>query len=418
MTPENARIGARLKAAREARGWTQRELAMKVADHLGEELTTNRSTLVEYVKRWERGRAGVSLPNQRALAAALGIPRQQLFDLTNDVEDPVQRREFLGVTAGLAVAPWAASPPDPTRKIGADDVEQLRRRTARLRRLDDILGGRDTYPVYASELSRTRGLLDSATYSETTGRALLTVLAEQAQQAGWAAMDAGRMDAAQTHYSDSMTAASKAGSTALIGNALALMSYQRTATGQAGTEEADAACRVVNPSTPPAVRALLYERAAWAHAMAGPSHTRQVEDALHEARAALTMDGHHDPDWARWVDDVELQVMTGRCWAILRRPDRAVPALEWAMARFDEAHARDASLYLSWLADAHLDAKQIDQAAGTLARSIALGSDVASARPVRRIRAVAARLQPHAAMPAVRQVLDQVKTIAPAPSPA
>lgn len=415
MTPERATIGARLKAARTARGWSQAELAARVADCLGDELTTDRRTLRTYVQRWENGRAGVGPRNQRALAAAFGIPRQQLFDLSVDVEDPVQRREFLGVGVGLAVAPWAAGSPGHGRRIGADDVEQLRRRTARLRRLDDFLGGADTYKVYADELTLTRGLLDAASYSETTGRALLTVVAEQAQQAGWAAMDAGQMDAARVHYRDSMTAASEAGSPALIGNALALMSYQRTAAGQDGTEEADAACRVVDPQTPPAVRALLHERAAWAHAMAGPSHARQVENALNEARTALMTDGQ-GPDWARWVDDVELQVMTGRCWAILRRPDRAVPALTWAMARFEDAHARDKSLYLSWLADAHLDGKQIEEAAQALSYSIALGADVASARPARRIRAVATRLRPHATVPGVRDVLERARTLAPSPA--
>ncbi|WP_141575797.1 helix-turn-helix transcriptional regulator [Actinomadura sp. WMMA1423] len=421
MTPaERTRIGARLKAEREARGLSQRGLAELIAEALGDQFTTDLATLVDYVKRWERGRAGVGPRYQGAIAEALGMSQRGLFDPASVEDDPVQRRSFLGAAAvvGLAVTPWNPGDlPGGARVIGADDVEQLQRRTARLRRLDDVLGGADTYRVYSAEFAATRGLVRTATYNETTERKLLGVLAEQAQQAGWAALDAGQMAAARAHYRDSMTAASEAGHTSLMGNALALMSYHRVTAGQRGTEEADAACRVVDPGTPPAVRALLYERAAWAHAMAGPSHVRQVQENLGAATQALTAAADApDPDWARWVDDVELQIMTGRCWAILRRPDRAVPALEWALARYDDAHARDKCLYMTWLAEAHLEARAIDRAAQTLSKATTLGADVASARPGRRIRAVAARLHPHAATAAVAEVLEKVKRMCPGPA--
>jgi hypothetical protein len=41
--------------------------------------------------------------------------------------------------------------------IGASQVRQLRLRTARLRRLDDQLGGMDTYAIYTSEWQRRNG---------------------------------------------------------------------------------------------------------------------------------------------------------------------------------------------------------------------------------------------------------------------
>ncbi|MEU8799166.1 helix-turn-helix transcriptional regulator [Spirillospora sp. NPDC048819] len=415
MTPsEKVKVGARLKAERQARGWTQRDLAERIAGVMADELTTDIATIIDYVKRWERGRAGVGRRYQRALAESLGIPRCQLFDSADVEDDPVERRQFLGVTAafGLAVTPWDA----PRPRVGVDVLERLQRRTARLRRLDDVLGGADTYRVYASELAATRDLLDAATYTEATGRGLLNILAEQAQQAGWAALDGGQMPAARSLFRDSMTAAAETCNTALMGNALALMSYQRVTAGQRGTAEADAACRLADPRTPGAVKALLHERAAWAHAMAGRAQTRQVEIALDTAREALAGNNDDAPDWARWVDGVELQIMTGRCWAILRRPDRAVPALEWAMARFDDTHARDESLYLSWLADAHVDAREVDRAARTLSHAIALGSDVASPRPRERIRAVAVRLRRHATEPAVADVLEQARTMCASPA--
>jgi hypothetical protein len=45
-------------------------------------------------------------------------------------------------------------------------VARLRNRTARLRRLDDVLGGADTYRVYLDELKATTALADEANYTD------------------------------------------------------------------------------------------------------------------------------------------------------------------------------------------------------------------------------------------------------------
>lgn len=81
-----------------------------------------------------------------------------------------------------------------------------------------------------------------------------------------------------------------------------------------------------------------------------------------------------------WVDETEVQIMAGRCWSELRRPLRAVPILESVLARYDDTHARDKALYLTWLAVAYLDAAEPEQAAAArrdpaLGHSIALGAD-------------------------------------------
>lgn len=62
------------------------------------------------------------------------------------------------------------------------------------------------------------------------------------------------------------------------------------------------------------------------------------------------------PDYAAWIDATELDIMTGRCWSELRRPLRAVPVLERALAGYSDAHARDKALYSSWLAESFIDA--------------------------------------------------------------
>jgi tetratricopeptide (TPR) repeat protein len=297
------------------------------------------------------------------------------------------------------------------RRVDVRLAQHLRLRTARLRHLDDFLGGADTYPLYLSEFDATRSLINEASYTEATGRALLGVLAEQAQQAGWAAFDAGWHPTARRLWKTSMTAATDAGDTSLIANALAHLAYQKVSTARPGVDEADASCRVTGRTTPPAVQALLFERAAWAYAAAGADHEAQVDRALADARAALGRSGEEpSPDWALWVDDVELQIMTGRCWSVLHKPRRAIAALEEALAQYGDTHARDKALYSTWLAEAHLHTGDVEQAAAVLGRAMDLMTGVASVRPYQRVKAVLAQLDLHQDVPAVADLIDQAAT--------
>lgn len=321
------------------------------------------------------------------------------------------RREFLktSAAASLAVGLPELSRPSTGGRVGSDLPEQLRQRTARLRRLDDVLGGGDTYRTYLGEYQATRSLLRHRSYTEETGRGLLSVLAEQAQQAGWAAFDGGRYAEARGLYEASQRAAGDAGDAALAGNALAFLAYQGLRGDgqerQGAVQIAARSCATAGPGAAPGVRALLYERLAWAHAVSG--HADETERALDAAHAALAeVDGTPQPDWVAWVDETELQIMSGRCWTELRRPLRAVPVLESALARYDDSHARDKALYLSWLADSYLTAGEVEQAATVTGRALNLSSGVASVRPRERLEPVLQRLGGHRALPAVADVLE------------
>lgn len=98
----------------------------------------------------------------------------------------VRRRHFLQTAsgAGLAVGMSDLTRPVAGQRIGEDFPAALRQRTARLRRLDDVLGDGDTYRVYVGEYQATKALLRDSSYSQATGRDLLSVLAEQACKPG------------------------------------------------------------------------------------------------------------------------------------------------------------------------------------------------------------------------------------------
>ncbi|MCX4862367.1 helix-turn-helix domain-containing protein [Streptomyces canus] len=328
---------------------------------------------------------------------------------SKEIGTTVRRRSILqaATTTGLAAALPALHSPAAPAQITSGYVDQLRARTARLRRLDDILGGGDTYRVYLSEYQRTKQLLRTSSASDETRRGLLGLISEQAQQAGWAAFDGGQPTEAASLYEESMAAARDAGDGDLLGNALAFLAYQ-TADRDQAAEIAARGCASITSQTPAGVRALLYERLAWACAAA--NRPTDTERALTAARAALEEQGQDEaaPDWAAWVDDTELDIMAGRCWTELRRPLRAVPVLTAALARYDDIHARDKALYLSWLADALLSAGEVEEAARVTGNALDLAVGVASVRPRKRLAPVINQLGQYRQLPAVRDALERM----------
>lgn len=387
-----------LSQRRKAVGLSQEGLA----DRIGVE----RSTVV----RWEAGRTGPRPWLRPLLAEALHVTTDQLDDLLHiqtelepDGESaPVHRREFASLATGLALSPLVR--PRFGSRLGTSEVQQLSQRTARLRRLDDILGGMDTYRVYTTEMKATERLVKDASYSGVTARALMGVLAEQAQMAGWAAFDAGRHADARHHYMRALTAARQSQNPALVANSLAFMAYEK-----ADVETASAGCQAAGNDVTPKVRALLHERLAWTHAVAGDVDA--TERNLDLATEAVTRTSNAvEPDWVFWVDEVEIQIMCGRCWTELHRPMRAVPAMEAALARYDDTHSRDKALYLTWLAHAYLDAGEVEQVVATTHHAMGLASGVGSVRPGQRIGAVLRRLQVHRSLPIVAEVLERARS--------
>jgi tetratricopeptide (TPR) repeat protein len=320
----------------------------------------------------------------------------------------MRRRQFLGTFASLAVPGQSLADPSQSRRLGASDVESLQLHTARLRRLDDVLGGADTYRLYSAQADSTARLLADAQYSEPTGRRLRSLFGEQHQLAGWAAFDAGHHAQGHRHFMDSFHAARDANDPALAGNALAFVAYQETATNKNGTATAQASYETARATATPRVEALLLERMAFAHAAVGDA--RQADTALTQAREALQRaDDRRDPDWVFWVDEQEIDIMAGRCWTELRRPLRAVPVLEDVLARFDDTHGRDKALYLTWLASSYLQAGEIEQAATTLLHAHDLSVGVGSVRPAARIATVARRLDHHRGVREVSHLLDRIR---------
>ena len=396
-------VNERFRSLRQARALTQAELATLVCDEV-ERATGHRPAVdAQAVSRIERGE--ITWPNlatRKALRtllrsnsdADLGLfPKRTRRDA--EMEDATKRRDFLAL-AGLSLVETAP------RRIGAPDLDELHQRLARLRDLDNFLGGADTFRLYGQELAHTERLLRHGSYRESVRVALAELAAEQAQQAGWAAFDAGHTASAVRLYEYSHRAANEAQNAELAANALIQISYA-TGTNNA-LDAAEAACQIVQVDAPARTRALLESRRAWSHAVAGDARSAAI--ALESARSILSGDQSADaPHWSSWVDSTELDIMTGRVWAVLHEPAKAIPPLERALSAFPDHWARDKALYLTWLADAYLDAGEGEHSATITDDALRLASRVASVRPLARVQQVADRLARYGA-PAGRRLVE------------
>ena len=382
----------------------------------------NGTVRAQRVEVFERVADGLHIPGAlfelaprpwESTTPALNTPDSGPVSSTEGEEPPVLRRDFVklgaGIVAASALAGRAPGVPSGVKgnRLGSGTVTALRANMARLRALDDHLGGADTYRLYLAEVEKVAGLLKQGSFSGETRRELLTFFGEVAQQAGWAAFDAGWHREAQHLYDRSYTAAQEADNQALAGNALALRSYQLLSLGQPATALTDESCAIASFSEHPAVKSLLYQRGAWTYAVAGDAEqTARALGLAEEALGAPVTEAA--PGWAAWAHNTtELQIMAGRAWAQLHKPLRAVPVLETALAAYDDSHARDKALYLTWLADSYFDAGELEHATAATSHALDLAAGVASARPQQRLVEVLTRFEPHSSAPGVTDLLGR-----------
>ncbi|HEX5496543.1 MAG TPA: hypothetical protein VFX70_18430 [Mycobacteriales bacterium] len=295
------------------------------------------------------------------------------------------------------------------RHVGNGMVVAIEQRTAELRRLDDHMGGGDLLGVVTAELGATVTLAREASYTEATGRRLFAGIGDLAQLAGWVASDAGDHQAAARYYLGGLQAAHAAADDALAANLLSLLSYQTACQGdpREAILLARTAYRGAPSSATPAVRALMGERVAWAYATAGDADGCQR--ALDEVDTVFGATTDGEPDWAYWLNWDEIRIMAGRCYTELRRPMKAVPLLDAALRVYDSGLSREVALYLTWLAESYIHAREIDQAADAVSRALTVSTTVNSARSRDRVSTVRTRLHPYKDATSVKQFEEQYR---------
>lgn len=339
-----------------------------------------------------------------------------------ELADAIRAGDALPVnmdTATRLVHEWLVVEPPQTvelragRRIGLDLANKIVRRVTNLRHLDDYVAGGDLHTAIERELAATSTLVRDASYSDKTGRRLLVAFGELCQIAGWVTADAGMNRRAERYYTVGTTAAHAAGDTPLAGNLISSLAYHVANTGQPRDAVllAQSALAGSRTTTTPTTRALFLERLAWSHSKAHDADSAARTLGHVEDTYARRNPGDDDPEWVYWLTADEIDVMAGRCWTELQRPAHAIPPLERALATYDDRCTREVALYLSWLAEAYLQAHDVEHAAEIAMRTVETNARTASARSDERVRVLAKRFAPHAGVPAARDLIDAMNTL-------
>ena len=361
-----------------ARGWSQDRLAIAFNTASG---NSNAPITRENVSRWENGKRRLTPRSRELMAKALGVPVEALEE---PPLDPLRIAHEWLVSESPQVRESRAG-----RRVGAAFADQLEARVIELRLLDDHLAGKDLAPVVTKELRESTELVKNAAYAEPIGQRLLTSVGELAQLAGWVASDAGQHAKAQTYYLSGVEAATQAGDKGLAGNLLSSLSYQIANTA----DPADALLLARSAAmgardTPPAVRALLLERVAWAAARSRDAEAAaRILDQVDDVFESRSKDDE-EPEWVYWLTRDEVDTMRARCAVELGNPAKAEELLVPVLSRYPDTSNRENALYWSWLSEAYARSGDLEQAHATLDRVRDFAETVNSQRVDDRITAV------------------------------
>lgn len=294
------------------------------------------------------------------------------------------------------------------RRLGRSDIDRFSQRLVHLRRLDDYNGSAAVLPLATEEVRVFSGLARTGSYGESTARGLLSLLGELYQFSSWVAFDSGRQEKARKLAQAAAAAAAQAGNRTLASTALSELSYITASSKnpREGVAMARAALANAPGDVLPAVEVVLADRLAWACARTGDpkgvSHALGISAQAHDRRDREAV---AEPDTVYWINRDESQIMAGRCWAELKRPDKAVPVLERLTAPYDDSHAREVALYEAWLAGAYVEAGALDAGVHAAGRAMELSRSTASSRLTAVLDDMVSRFEPHRDAPPVRELL-------------
>jgi len=293
------------------------------------------------------------------------------------------------------------------RRVSDALISAVEHRVVQLRRADDFITGSASRDLVQNELAATVRLLSDGSLTEVQARRILTAIGELAQLGAWVAADAGLLGEAARYVRGGILASRAALNAPLAANIISTFSYQVANTGN--PNEAVVLARTAyqggQRDATPITRALLLERVAWSAARSGD--LRDCERTLGRVDESFSAGSRDDdPDWVYWLNREEIDVMAGRCYTELGKPDRAEPLLANAIARYDQALVRENSLYLSWLAEDYVQLGEIEQAADIAARMAALAARTNSARTDTRLHYIARQLGPYRGTASVADFFD------------
>lgn len=202
----------RLKAAREARGWTQSKVAHLIEQRAAaynlppHSIASRQSEL----SRWENGRVTPEPPVRQIFRELYGKTNEEL----GFPEEPLPDAAVGELSERLAIA----------RRVDAEIIGMFRQQIDSIRHADRRFGSAVRLEQLRSQITEMEGLLDH-TLLPRQRAPLASVLTEASTLAGWDSLDGGTLRNAWWHYERAKAAARESGSTGLLAHATAEQAF-------------------------------------------------------------------------------------------------------------------------------------------------------------------------------------------------
>jgi hypothetical protein len=300
----------------------------------------------------------------------------------------------------------------PTRSVVSANADVIAEMIVALRRVDNQFGGGNAHGAALGYLNgEVYPVLRIVRAQGTTPRRLMQVVAELTQLAGWISHDIGENGLARWHFGESLRLARTAGDEAFASEVLSGMSQQAAylRDGRTAVHAAQAARRHALRSDVPA---LVSEAAVMeAHGHALRRDARACLTAMQTAER--TLDAVRDDNRPRWLAYFDAAYLAAKFAHALHALGELKSAERFAIRslRMSEGYERGRLFNTILLARIHADSGEVDAACELGRRSVALASGIRSARGRGYLADLRRSLEPHAAVPQIRDLREQIDAL-------
>jgi transcriptional regulator with XRE-family HTH domain len=373
-----------LRAARNAREWSQERLVREIERHARQHLLDVASTasLRVYVSEWENGRRQISARYAKILRALLGVTDAELTGVPAESGRPVAADGYDELMGRI----------DAARSLSLTMVDTFMDQTELLRTMDRQMGAAGLVDEMTAHLARLEEALTFAVLPETR-RPVARALAGAATLAAWQALDVGAVERAWRHYELGKRAAKEAEEPMYLAHATAEQAYVLCDAGRASmaVQLIRDAQRLGGSTMSPRLTAWLYAAEAEICARAGlPEDCQRALDRA--ARSLPAGDAARDPDMLSiFLNEGHLTRWRGSALALIG-DDEAVGSLYTALDTADPTFIRASAGLRCDLAQAHMARGERDQAHEHLRQARLIASRTGSVRHRRRVEQLTQRL--------------------------
>ncbi len=376
-----------LRAARQARGWSQARLQAALrgaAQEAGIKLP-GEDSLKTQLSRWENGHR---IPNDFY---------RQLFRRIYGLTD---RELGFATTRSDAEAAYSRSTARVPSIVSFELIDSLTATLGQLSRTDSLAG---PVPVLAAATDQADFVGRLCQVSAGPERHDLLALATRfAEFIGWLHQDDDDLTQAMQWTDRAMDYSQELGDPRLISYVLMRKSNILTDGGHSaqGRGLADAALRASGELTP-RLRALALRQRANAFALLGEADgcARELDLAMDEVnREPVDL----NDDFLGYCGPSYVEMEAANCWLQLEQPGKAIPIFESSLGNWPIGHQpRDRGLCLARLATAHAIAGDLDRAAQAGVESLITLRIAGSGRVLNQLRQLRMRLAPAYDSPSV-----------------